>query len=219
MLRTMVEHLRPHPASVPVRSNVALKEKFASSNDAFTYAFNKRGYTDFDIYNILKKPTVDRSGVGHAIATSTKPVVFFLCYDVGYSKVLNLFIRHIVCCVAKGKDVIFFDMRDLCDIAPEHQRRIEHELERKSGVTGIKLHNASCFGGKCIYLQRFKGEDELGWCIAWALYFLQWITQHGVPTESSVKKLYTHINKALIHHKSNHPIEEWYVKSYQSLEQ
>jgi hypothetical protein len=212
-------HLRPHPASVPVKANVKLKQDFAKDSSAFTYAFNTRGYTDFDIYNLLGKPSVDRSGVGLAIATSTKPVVFFLCYDVGYDKTLNLFIRHIVCCVAKGKDILFFDMRDLCDIAPEHQKRIERELERKSGISGLKLHNASCFGDSCIYLQRFKGKDELGWCIAWALYFLQWLTEHGPPTEQSVKKLYTHLNSILKSRQSNSPIEEWYVKSYQSLEQ
>jgi hypothetical protein len=215
----MGHHLRPHPAEVPVKQNVRMKQDFAKDSSKFTYAFNDRGYTDFDVYNVLGKPTVDRSGVGKAIATSKKPVVFFLCYDVGYDATLNLFIRHIVCCVAKGKDVLFFDMRDLCDISPEHQKLIEVELEKKSGVSGLKLHNASCFGESCIYLQRFKGNDELGWCIAWALYFLQWLTQNGPPTHASVKKLYTHLNSVLDHRQSNSPIEEWYVKSYQALGQ
>jgi hypothetical protein len=214
-----MKHLRPHPADVPVKENLKIKQIFSMNDDAFTYAQNNRGYTDFDVYNILQKPTVDRSNVGHLMRTSTKPVVFFLCYDVGYNKVVNLFIRHIVCCVAHGKDVLFFDMRNLCDISEKHQKLIEKELEKKSGLEGIRLHNASCFGDECIYLQRFKGEDEVGWCIAWALFFLSWLNEHGVPTKQSVKHLYMCINKKLEKLKSNYPIEQWYVTTFQALKQ
>jgi hypothetical protein len=221
----MEEHLRPHPARVLVKTNLKIKNKFAKRTDAFTYAFNKKSYVDFDIYNILKKPTVDRSHVCEAISTSKKPVVFFLCYDVGENKYVNLFIRHVVCCVAfphhDNVRILFFDMRNLCDISKKHQEHIEHEISRKCAKKVI-LENASCLGNECIYLQHFKDKYEIGWCIAWALFFLdKAITQDPTFVEDNrnIKKMYKHIYNILSKANSNRPIEEWYVKSYSEVSQ
>jgi hypothetical protein len=219
-----MDHLRPHPATVKSSINLKIKKLFASKTDKYTYALNDRTYVDFDIYNIYKKPTVDRSGVCHHIRTSTKPVVFFMCYDVGDNPTLGVFIRHIVCCVAFPGDtvnILFFDMRDLCDISPKHQELIETEISRKCGKT-VNLINASCLTSECIYLQKFKGEDEIGWCVAWALYFLNMLTSPlfrgkyvADMTEHQYKlhisKLYEKIYGVLSSEKSNHFIEKWYT--------
>jgi hypothetical protein len=216
----MEEHLRPHPAKVKVGTNLKIKNKFAN-NDAFTYAFNKKSYVDFDIYNILGNPSVDRSNVCELMNTSSKPVVFFLCYDVGDNKYVNLFIRHIVCCVAfPTKDevrILFFDMRNLCDISKKHQEHIEKEIEKKCKKKVI-LENASCFSGECIYLQKFKGDYEVGWCVAWALFFLSKLDP-SLMAKDHIEKLYKHVYSILSKANSNRPIEEWYVKSYSEVSQ
>jgi len=211
-----------HPTAVPPKTNQTLKQLFASRTDKYTYAFAPKGYTDFDVYNITGTPTVDRGGVGRALATSDKPVVFFLCYDVGYDPNVDRFIRHIVCCVAFGSTVVFFDMRNLCDISPDHQALLEKELARKSGLPTIKLVNASCLGDSCTYLQRFKSKKEIGWCIAWALFFLNTITEAPYPGLSlarfttATKKLYRSIDATLEKRQSNGFIEEWYNSQLQS---
>jgi hypothetical protein len=203
---------------VKVGTNLKIKNKFATNN-AFTYAFNNRSYVDFDIYNILGNPSVDRSNVCKMLKTSKKPVVFFLCYDVGDNKYVNLFIRHIVCCVAFPSDqevrILFFDMRNLCDISKKHQEHIEKEIEKKCGIR-VLLENASCFGGKCLYLQKFKGDYEIGWCIAWALFFLSKLDAERIKKDD-IQSLYKHVYSILSNAKSNRPIEEWYIKSYSEV--
>jgi hypothetical protein len=211
-----MDHLRPHPTEVSAAKIKKLKNALSTS-DSFLYVGNSRTYADFEIYNELGHPTIDHSGVGKAIRESAKPVVFFLTYDVGYNNKLKRFIRHIVCCVAlHKKDILFFDMRDLCDISPKHQKLIEKELGRKSGIQTLKLVNASCFG-ECIYLQRFKGDYEMGWCIAWALFFLEKLSRMGTVTRAKVKSLYKKIDGTLEKEKSNRFIEEWFIKSVQSF--
>ena len=219
-----MSHLRPHPAFVKSSVNVNIKNTFKQKTDKYTYAFNNRSYVDFDIYNILKKSTVDRSGVCSHIQTSTKPVIFFMCYDVGYNTTLKTFIRHVVCCVAFPGDtvkILFFDMRNLCDISPTHQELIETEISRKCGKP-VELINASCLGSECLYLQKFKGENEVGWCVGWALYFLNMLTSPlfrgkyvADMTEFQYKlhisKLYEKIYGVLSSEKSNHFIEKWYT--------
>ena len=219
-----MSHLRPHPAAVKSSINLKIKKLFASRTDKYTFALNERTYVDFDIYNVLKKPTIDRSGVCSLIATSKKPVVFLMCYDVGNNSTLGLFIRHVVCCVAFPGDttkILFFDMRDLCDISPKHQEVIETEISRKCGKE-IELINASCLGSQCIYLQKFKGDDEVGWCVAWALYFMSMLASPlfrgkyvADMTEAQYKlhisKLYEKTYSILNSEKSNHLIERWYI--------
>lgn len=223
-MASAAEHLRPHPATVPPSKNLQIKKLFASRTDKYTYAFNDRGYVDFDIYNITGGSTVDRSGVCRAIRTSAKPVVFFMCYDVGYDSVIRVFIRHIVCCVAfpgESVKVLFFDMRNLCDISPGHQKLIEAEISRKCGKP-VELINASCLDGECLYLQKFKGRKEIGWCIAWALYFLniltkplfrgKYVADMKEPQYSlHIKNLYKTVYRHLSTNKSNSLIERWYI--------
>ncbi len=225
----MKSHLRPHPATVKSSINLKIKKLFASRTDKYTYALNNTTYVDFDIYNIDKKPTVDRSGVCKLIRTSDKPVIFFMCYDVGYNDHLKLFIRHIVCCLAfpgETVKILFFDMRDLCDISPKHQELIETEISRKCGKP-VNLINASCLGSECIYLQKFKGEDEVGWCVAWGLYFLNVLTSPlfrgkyvADMTEAQYKlhinKLYEKIHSYMASKNSNHFIEKWYIAQLSS---
>jgi hypothetical protein len=153
-----------------------------------------------------------------------------MCYDVGYSSILKLFIRHIVCCVAFPEDtvkILFFDMRDLCDISPKHQKLMETEISRKCGKP-VELINASCLGSECIYLQKFKGDDEVGWCVAWALYFLNIITaplfrgkylaDMGILQQKlHVHRLYEKIYGMLSEAKSNHMIEKWYISQLSSI--
>ena len=220
-----MSHLRPHPAFVKASVNLNIKKTFKQRTDKYTYAFNERTYVDFDIYNILKKPTVDRSGVCAHLKSSSKPVVFFMCYDVGNNTHLRMFIRHVVCCVAFPSEdtvkILFFDMRNLCDISPKHQELIETEISRKCGKT-IELINASCLRSECIYLQKFKGDDEVGWCVGWALYFLNILTSPlfrgkyvADMTEFQYKlhisKLYEKIHAYMASEKSNHLIEKWYT--------
>lgn len=215
--------MRPHPTEVPASQQLKLKQFFASRTNSYEYAFNPTDYIDFEIFNITKRRTKDNSHVGKALSASTKPVVFFLTYEVGYDKVLKKFIQHVVCCVAFGKNILFFDMRDLCDISKRHQQRIESELERASGLFGIHLHNACYTGNEYVYLQRFKPETEVGWCIAWALFFLNTITTRPLLSRIADRKkyvidLYKSIDTILDHEQSNHPIERWYLKSLESLQ-
>ena len=211
---------------VKTQTNLKLKQIFASKTDKYIFATNSRTYVDFDIYNIFKEPTVDRSHVCELLKTSTKPVVFFLCYDVGYNTTLKTFIRHVVCCVAFPSTtvikVLFFDMRNLCDISPKHQTLIEDEISRKCGRS-IDLINASCISKDCIYLQKFKGENEIGWCVAWALFFLSNVITEPLfrgkyladMTEEQYTKhvgnMYKHIHATMKKAKTNHLIERWYV--------
>ena len=212
-----MEHLRPHPTKIPIYKTLKMKQHFSSKSNHYTYAFNKKDYVDFNVYNKLKYETEDLSNVGELLRTSIKPVVFFLTYDVGPKK--DTYVRHIVCCVANKKEILFFDMRDLSDISPKHQKFIEKELEKASGLEGIKLVNAACLSDHCIYLQRFKGKKEHGWCIAWSLYFLNKIVHDPIPSQKQayLKKLYKHINDELEKNESNMFIEEWYVKSLKSF--
>ena len=222
-----MSHLRPHPASVKSSINLKIKKLFASRTDKYTFALNERTYVDFDIYNIDKKPTIDRSGVCNLIRTSAKPVVFLMCYDVGNNPKLGLFIRHVVCCVAfpgETTKILFFDMRDLCDISPKHQEVIETEISRKCKKP-VELINASCLGSECIYLQKFKGDNEVGWCVAWALYFMNMLTSplfrgkyvadmNEAQYKLHISNLYTKIYGILSEQKSNHLIEKWYISQF-----
>ena len=108
-------------------------------------------------------------------------------------------------------------MRNLCDISKKHQEHIEKEIEKKCKKKVI-LENASCFSGKCLYLQKFKGDYEVGWCIAWALFFLSKLDP-SLMTKDHIEKLYKHVYSILSKAKSNRPIEEWYVKSYSEVSQ
>jgi len=221
-----MKHLRPHPTQVSTKVNNRLKKKISEQSDKYRYAFNKKDYADFEVFNITGGASVDHSNLKTALSRHDKPVVFFMTYDVGPSKVLKTFIRHIVCCVAfpssKETRILFFDMRDLADISPHHKKFIEKEIERLCDCAPVRLVNL----GKNTYLQRFKGDTEMGWCIGWALFFLNTaiarplvddqyladLTPH--KQESELKKLYKVIDDQLKSEKSNHLIEKWYLNAY-----
>jgi len=226
-------HLRPHPTQVARYKNAFLKHQLAERTSKYTYAFNDTNYCDFNVFNIHKKPSADLSGVGNALRTSKKPVVFFLTYDVGFNRKIGIFIRHIVCCVAypsaRKTPILFFEMRNLRDISPGHQQFIEKEIETLCDVPEVSLINLAC-QDKCIYLQRFKSEYEIGWCVAWSLFFLDFITKShekeylpDMTMNRQLKllaELYRDVDKTLGDEESNQPIERWYtnlLKSYQLL--
>jgi hypothetical protein len=206
-------HLRPHPTEVDNKIIIALKYNIAKLTNAYTYAFNKKDYADFDTFNITGQPSVDHSNVGDKLRTSKKPVVFFMCYDVGPNKILGEFIRHIVCCIAypskKETRILFFDMRNLADISKHHKKFLEKEIEKVCGCAPVKLINL----GNSTYLQRFKGENEMGWCIAWSLFFLNaTVTQKfDISRETELKNFYKLIDSQLKKTNSNALIEEWFL--------
>lgn len=221
-------HLRPHPTEVSESKNLEIKRAFSKRCPKYTYALNPHSYVDFEIFNIHKHSTIDRSRVGKLLATSKKPVVFFLCYDVGFFPEVDTFIRHVVCCVGfPGGRVVCFDMRNLADISKHHQKTIEHELSERAGIP-IHIVNAACLS-KCTYLQRFKDKYEIGWCIAWALFFLDMAVtsplKNGVfladmtPAEQdrNLDSMYKLVDSMLMETRTNRLIEEWYVQIFSTF--
>jgi hypothetical protein len=70
-----------------------------------------------------------------------------------------------------------------------------------------------------MYLQRFKGDGEMGWCIGWALLFLEYLVKHPEFTgltkmekTKHVAQLYNRIDKKLRVHTSNAFIEKYYIR-------
>lgn len=212
-------HLRPHPTQVSAPTNIAFKKLLSDSTDAYTVAHNTTTYCDVSIFNKLGYLSDDHSGVGELLRTMTKPVIFFTSYDVRPTP--KYYIRHIVCCVATSpSSIVWFDMRNLDDISPGFHTKLERDLARVLGVPSLTIHNmAEISPGKFVYLQRFKGEQERGWCIAWALFFLNRVVHGQSITKKAVKKLYSSINASLQLCECNHPIEEWYVTHIVALEQ
>jgi glycosyltransferase involved in cell wall biosynthesis len=99
------------------------------------------------------------------------------------------------------------------------RKRLETEF---SNVAGRPMHliNLACAQQpKCLYLQRYKGKTEMGWCIGWALLFLDHLTDHPEFASMSkqaktkhVARLYRWIDKQLSTRKSNAFIEKYYIK-------
>lgn len=199
-------HLRPHPTTVPVWENLAIKKRFADSTDAYTIAMNDKDLADIDF---TTGTTKDYSNVGYLLANSDKPVIFTICYYVRFDKEKQYNINHIVCCIKLANTIYMCDMRNQCDINPSLTKYIQIELERLSGLK-LNMVNMAYDGDKYIYLQRYK-QNELGWCIAWSLYFLQHlIRMNGRNIVPQLHKLYALINKHIEESKSNRMIEQWY---------
>jgi hypothetical protein len=215
------DHLRPHPTQVPEHQNIAKKFEIAGGSDDYLFAFGSSDYCDFNIRNKEKGSVVVFSGLRAALRYSEIPVVFFTCYDVGPNETLGVFVRHVVCCVADRSQsaVFFFDMRDLRQISDVMKRTLEREFSKLAGKP-MELINSACLERKkCVYLQRFKGEKEMGWCIGWALFFLDHIvktTTFARMTKDNRKKhiaaLYRDIDHQLATPKSNHFIEAYYIQ-------
>ena len=219
----MAEHLRPHPTEVDEKRNIAKKMGMRHKTDAFFYAFDPANYCDIEIFNKTKEPTYIYRGLSAALRYSDLPVLFFTCYDVGPNETLGVFVRHVVCTMVQGDSIYFFDMRNLRQISERMQAHLEDEFSR---IAGRKLHliNLACAEQrKCLYLQRYKGDTEMGWCIGWALMFLDHLTDHPqfatMSKQSKTKHaadLYRHIDKQLSSRKSNAFIEKYYIRLLQS---
>jgi hypothetical protein len=216
-----MDHLRPHPTEVVERDNIKKKMELRKS-DKYHYAFNPDDYTDIEFFNVLGRSTKVYSGLRYALRYVQKPILFFTGYDVGQNDKLGVFVRHVVCSLAVHEgthiNIYFFDMRDLQDISPSMQRHMESEFEKHAGVP-VHLINSACVDRtKCVYLQRFKGEYEMGWCIAWAMFFLMYLTKNArilslspPDKKKAIAKLYTDINRRLSAPKSNKFIEKFYM--------
>lgn len=216
-----MDHLRPHPTQLAERTNIVKKFQLARS-DEYHYAFNPHDYGDIDFSNYLHQPTKIYRGLHYALQYVQKPIFFFTLYDVGPDDKLEVFVRHVVCSLAVHEgthlSIYFFDMRNLRDISPSMQKHMESEFSKYAGIP-VRIINSACVDrSKCVYLQRFKGETEMGWCIAWALFFLDHMTKTpGFIRESpsdrkkAVAELYTKVNKNLSDARSNHFIEKYYM--------
>jgi hypothetical protein len=214
-----MEHLRPHPTELPEIENIRKKFEFKGQTDEFLFAFNPTNYCDIEIFNITGEKTIAYKGLVNALRYSEIPVVFFLCYDVGENETLGVFVRHVVCCLAKGRFIYFFDMRNLSEISKNMKTHIENEIYKLCKVR-YEIINLSCnHTPKCRYLQRFKGDSEMGWCIGWALLFLDYITKNPnihKKTDKEIRRqfavLYNEIDAQLINDNANTFIETYYIR-------
>ena len=217
----MSAHLRPHPTEIPERQNIAKKFEIAGASDDYLFAFSSSDYCDFNIRNKETGAVSVFPGLRAAMRYSEIPVIFFTCYDVGPSETLGVFVRHVVFCVADRAQsaVFFFDMRNLRQISAAMKTTLEREFSKLAGKP-MELINSACLERKkCVYLQRFKGENEMGWCIGWALFFLDHIVKtRGFASMAKEKKkkhiaeLYRDIDHRLAGPKSNHFIEAYYIE-------
>lgn len=217
------QHLRPHPTEVRERRNILIKYEFRKRTTEYYYAFDYRNYCDIEFHNVTKSPTTIYSGLHAALEHVKKPTIFFACYDVGPNEILNAFVRHVICCLAvregEGITVYAFDMRNLKDISAHFKEDMEKQLSEYAKVP-VKIVNAACtHRSHCVYLQRFKGETEMGWCIGWALLFLDYLTAnpdiiHYGPHEKerAFAKLYTKLDQHLSKPRSNRFIEAYYTR-------
>jgi hypothetical protein len=217
------EHLRPHPTDVREKTNTAIKFKFRKRTDAYHYPFSLRNYCDVEFHNVTEEPTTAYIGLKAALEFVRKPTIFFICYDVGYNKILQTFVRHVVCSLAvregEGITVYMFDMRNFRDISAHFQADMEKTFTEYAKVP-VKIVNAAClYHEKCVYLQRFKGDHEMGWCIGWALLFMDYLTTNPDIADKSPEgkkkafaKLYTQLDKHLSGPRSNHFIEAYYMR-------
>lgn len=224
----------PHPTRVNEEKNIRLKRDLTDRcRDDYIFAFDSKDYGDVNIYNKLGKSTKGSSAFLKGFATlfhseSTKPVVFFLTYDIGDRPEINTFIRHVICCIAvREKDsihVFVFDMRNLEDIANGQQNHLESELKKIThSPLPIHILNVACLErSKCTYLQRFKKFEDPGWCIAWAMFFLdaaicrpvwkgKYVYELSVSElKHAFAKMYRLVDDQLVKH-GNGFIEDWYV--------
>jgi len=219
----MSGHLRPHPTEVAERHNMVKKMQLASSAPPGNYFFvcNPDDYCEFDIRNKEDGRVIVYDGLRAAMAYSELPVIFFTCYDVGDSETFGVFVRHVICCVADKRQstVYMFDMRNLRQISNMLKRTLETEFS-KLARTRMTIVNGACVDrSKCVYLQRFKGDTEMGWCIAWALYFLNHLIEHPQFARMAKKErrkhlaeLYRKVDHQLESPKSNHFIEAYYMQ-------
>lgn len=223
-----------HPTEVDERETIRRKhKKIATVSDKYIAGFSRTNYCDIELFNITGKQTTSCKEVREAFKTleqdGSRPVVFFLCYDVGYKEGPGRFVRHVVCCLAtrtKTKiEILGFDMRNLREISNDLRKTIVEEIAGQVKVSlPISYTNIACVErSSCLYLQRYKNPTDIGWCIAWALFFLEvaicapvW---HGkFASEISVAnqkhafaEIYRLVNGDLERRKTNGFIEDWFA--------
>jgi hypothetical protein len=223
-----------HPTEVDERETIRRKHKKASAvSDRYTFGFSRTNYCDIEIFNLTGKATTSCKEFRQAFETletdGSKPVVFFLSYDVGYKEGPDRFVRHVVCCIAtrmKVKiEILGFDMRNLREISNDLRERLISEINGQVTIERpISYTNIACLErSSCVYLQRYKTHTDIGWCIAWALFFLEVaicapVWEGHFASDLSVAKqkrafaeLYRVVNGELERRKTNGFIEDWFA--------
>lgn len=223
-----------HPTKVDENETVRRKHvKAHPVRDKYTFAFSRSNYCDIEVYNILGRQTTSakefREGFKTLDTPGAKPVVFFICYDIGHREGIDTFIRHVVCCLARRTptkiEVSMFDMRNLREIDNKLRAFLEQELAAETGVmTPIRVQNNACVErSACVYLQRYKPKTDIGWCIAWALFFLETAIcrpiQNGqyaadlslTKQKEAFAELYRVVDRQLRATKTNGFIEDWFA--------
>jgi hypothetical protein len=207
-----------HPTKVDEQENIRKKFKLKQRTDKYLFAFDPANYCDIEIFNITREKTTIYPGLCAALQYSEIPVVFNLSYDVGYKETIDVFVRHVVCCLAVGTDIYFFDMRNLREISNETKVVLEREIENACHKK-FTLINISCLErSTCLRLQRYLAPTDIGWCIAWALLFMDYLSSHPEITEMTSKEktkkfaaFYRHLDAQLKKH-HNAFIEDYYQK-------
>ena len=205
-----------HPTEVDERENISKKFEMKKRTDKYLFAFDPKNYCDIEISNLLGMKTTIYPGLCAALQYSEIPVVFNLSYDVGHKETLGMFVRHVVCCLAVDSDIYFFDMRNLREISNETKEVLEREIE-KACHKKFTLINISCLERlTCLRLQRYLAPTDIGWCIAWALLFMDYLSSHPeIPEMTSKEKrkkfaaFYRHLDAKLKKH-HNKFIEDYY---------
>lgn len=223
-----------HPTEVDEHDTIRRKhKKIAAVSDKYTAGFSRTNYCDIEIFNITGKKTTSCKEFREAFKTletdGSKPVVFFLCYDVGYKEGPDRFVRHVVCCLAtrtKTKiEILGFDMRNLREISNDLRKTLIDEIAEQVKVSlPIEYTNIACVErSSCLYLQRYKKKTDIGWCIAWALFFLEaaicapvWDGKFANELSVANQKhafadLYRVVNGELERRKTNGFIEDWFA--------
>lgn len=221
-----------HPTELDEQDSVRRKHaRAARCGHRYTFAFSRSNYCDIEIYNITGKPTTTAKGFREGMATlaspDAKPVVFFLGYDVGFKEGPARFVRHVVCCIANRTpsrvEVLGFDMRNLREISNTLREHLESEFRRFVPVPVVYTNIACVQRTSCVYLQRYKKHTDIGWCIAWALFFLDAalcspVEGHLYASDLSVSKqkhafaeIYRLVDRELSRRKSNGFIEDWFA--------
>ena len=231
--KSTIKH-KMHPTEVDERETIRRKHaKIAAVSDKYLAGFSRTNYCDIEIFNITGKPTTSckefRTAFKMLEVEGSKPVVFFLCYDVGYKEGPDRFVRHVVCCLAtrtKSKiEILGFDMRNLREISNDLRERLVDEIKGQVAVSlPLSYTNIACVErSTCVYLQRYKKKTDVGWCIAWALFFLEvaicapiWHGKFASALSVSNQTrafadLYRLVDSELERRKTNGFIEDWFA--------
>lgn len=228
---------RVHPTDVDEHKMIKLKKELVQGNHNYFFAFSSRDYADFDTYNKLHEKTTScpefKAGMKQLLEGG-KPVVFFMTYDIGRRKeIKGIYIRHIICCLANKIgdhiEVFMFDMRNLRQIDNHLRQFLENQIAEQIGFHDVRITNMACVErDSCVYLQRFKPKHDIGWCMAWAMFFLDsallrpiWNGKYAYELSPEEQKkgfaeVYRVIDHELSESKSNDLIELWFQEVIKS---